>query len=172
MIANLKLIDSKILKSKHPVIANLLCYIAVETLCNYLAYFRKTKGIKYTDFLENYEIERKIKKSKEFQNFLNKYCPSSYKNMIKFQKRINNCPTRSTFVDVLQYLYQRNRCIIVHKGLFRNIEENTTSIDTFIDRNKRKCQVSISIPGNCLTEWFYMVVRESFVQFLLKKNNG
>ena len=43
MIASLRLVDSKLFQNDQSVVANLLSYIAVETLCNNLAYFKKNK---------------------------------------------------------------------------------------------------------------------------------
>ena len=123
---------------------------------------------KHKDFSVNYKIEKQINKTKEFQDFLNTYCPKQLKQKINFRKQMDGLDVPSSFKDVLRYLYLRNRCVIVHKGLFRNIEENTLSTDVFIDANGKKCCVSIDFPNSCLTKWLHQVVKESFKEFLLK----
>ncbi|UCB57100.1 MAG: hypothetical protein JSV30_00455 [Candidatus Omnitrophota bacterium] len=166
MLASLRLIEAERFKTQEPVLANLLCYIAVETLSNNLAYFNKTGGIRHSDFKINYKIEAKINKTQEFQNFLLKYSDPILQKQVKFEKQINNSSIQAPFNDVLRYLYLRNRCVIVHKGIFRTVEGNCSLTDVFIDEKGVKSTITIEIPGGNLTQWFYELVKDSFMNFL------
>ncbi len=166
MIASLRLIEADQFKTKEPVLANLLCYIAVETLSNNLAYFKKTDGIKHSDFKINYKIEMKINKTQEFQNFLSKYSTPALQKRVDFKKLVNNSFIQASFNDVLRYLYLRNRCVIVHKGIFRTVEENYSFSDVFIDEKGVKSAIIIRILRGNLTQWFFELVKDSFLNFL------
>ncbi len=166
IIASLRVVEAIRIKSEYPVIANLLCYIAIETLSNTIAYFVMTKGEKHTDFTINFKIEKKINKTKEFINFIDEYCPESLKSNIKFKKYINDKECAHSFKDILRFLYQKNRCYIVHKGLFRNIEHNSSYVDVFIDEQGKKCAVSISTVQCSLENWLCETVKRCFVSFL------
>ena len=168
--ASLRLTEAKKLKKRFPVVANLLCYIAIETLSNNLAYFRVTNGRKITDFKEKHDTEMKIKKANEFKLFLDSYCPEDLKKSVRFKKRIDNQEAESDFRDILHYLYQKNRSLIVHKGLFRDLDD--WNIDIYIDEKGRKCTASIEFLNGNFNEWIHRVAYSSFQNFLLKQQTA
>jgi len=166
ILASMRLVEADELRANYPVVSNLLCYIAVETLSNWIAYFKKTSGKKHTDFKCNQKIERDINKTKEFCDFLTKHCPNALKIGIDFNKTVERENECSTFYEAMRYLYQKNRCWIVHKGIFRQIEKNTSLTDVYIDEGGNKSCVTIQICGSTLTEWLYEVAKDSFLNFL------
>ncbi|MDP2939292.1 MAG: hypothetical protein Q8O13_04325 [Candidatus Omnitrophota bacterium] len=152
------------LKKNFPDISNLLYYCAVEAVSNSLAFIKKTSRIKNANFKIKYDIERKINKTKEFVNFIDKYCIDSIKKEVKFQKEENNQIIDLEFRDFLRYLYQRNRCLMVHKGLFRNFKQ---CIDLFVDGKNNVCNIMFTIDKhNNFTEWFSKAVKSCFQNFL------
>lgn len=166
MFANLRLLDVERFKVNDPVLANLLCYIAIEAVSNKLAYFKKTQGKRHSDFEMNYKIEKKINKTREFQQFICKYSPKELLDQIKFKKIINDSEVLTSSKDALRYLYQRHRSIIIHEGVFRTFKKSVSLMDMFIDEEGKKCVVTIKFLKNDLVQWLSDVVRGSFINFL------
>jgi len=162
MLGSLRLIDAKRFLVDEFILANLLCYISVETLSNTLEYFDETKGIKHTDFSINYKIERNINKTQAFQKFLMNYSSSESREQIIFKKE----GMLASFEEAMRYLYLRNRCLVVHKGLFRTLDANESLGDVFIDEQGNNCSISIEIIDANLTEWFFNLVKGSYLNFL------
>lgn len=169
MLGSLCLAEAKELKRKYPRPGLLLCYVAVETLSNCLAYFKKTKGFKNNNFKENYRIENTINKTMEFCNFLNSHCPKPLINKIRFKKYVNNSIKQSDFYEFLRYLYQKSRSYAVHKGIFRTLGSSNSFSDVYINEKGENCYVAIEIKGNTLPGWLFKVACGSFKNFLNKE---
>lgn len=166
IIANLRLAQSSKFSEEDPIVANLLCYIAVETLTNTIAYFKVTKGIKHKDFQINCQIEKRIKKTEEFINFLSSFSPPALQQRIVFKKYLGEKTIPGSFREFLRYLYVRNRCLVVHKGLSRTLESNERFLDAFIDEKGTYYSVDVGIRNKNLTLWLIEAVEGSFKEFL------
>lgn len=169
--ASLRIHEADELKLSHPAVSNLLCYIAIETLANTIEYFKKTTGQENTDFIFKTNVEKKINKTNVFINFCNDFCPDDLKLQVRFKKYSYNNQANvyeSDFKDFLRYLYTKNRCYIVHKGLFRLFEVDSSWGDIFIDTKGEKCVVSVNVGSN---DWIFTTTTRCFINFLKYTSN-
>lgn len=164
--ASLRMCEARDLRLNYPAVSNLLCYIAIETLANIIEYFRITKAQKITDFIVKTGVEKSINKTDVFINFFSIFCPEDLKSQIQFKKHSLNDVDKiydSDFKDFLRYLYVKNRCYIVHKGLFRYFEDDCSWGDIFIDAKGKKCFISVTVSNN---EWVLNATTGCFLNFL------
>jgi len=167
MRSSLRVLEAVDLKNQYPEVALLLCYVAAETLSNNLAYYQATGGREITDFKMKCEKERKLGKSKAFENFFDSYCPDILKAKVIMKKKVADGSNHFlSFKDIIYYLYQKNRCYFVHKGIFRNFNSNTSFYDVFIDRDNKKCTASFETRQYTLAGWFCHAMKASLTEFL------
>lgn len=166
IIASLWIVDANSFIQTRQDLSKLFCYIAIETLANRLEYYKKKQG-DYSDYVTYLNTINGINKTKSFQTFLEIYCTKTTFEQIIFEKEINNKKVKSTTSDISRYIYQKDRCEIVHQGLRRNFNKNLPLYDKFKDENGNECDICIKFTNSSFADWLFNATKESFRNFLL-----